>query len=426
MQRTHREPEYRSPSGARPDWETEALNLTRPQTLMRPPIDLGWVLSGQLEEADLEAARRATERVLVTLRAWFPEFEWRGQCLERQELPTVRVESVNLLDIGAREQALRHWDFALVVTEADLRTFYKPFAYGVSSRSVATAVLSTARIDPYARHRDLSAEERIERMTTRLHSLTLHVFGHLNGLSHSDDPEDFLYDFNGLDELDRLKDLAPARRSRLRDRLSEVGDLRLEERVDDRERPARFYLRAAWIGRGAIGRAVVEARPWQFPIRLSRLTTAGISTLLVLWITGEAWDLGLSRSPALVLTMSAVALGLTTVFVLVQQRLLISRSPRRLSEQQVVTRVAITLVVLVGMLCTYVLLFALTWLMSHALFSEELLERWAPSLNGDLQPGHRFVFSGFAAALGILIGSLGASFEDNVTVRHIAYVDEET
>ena len=35
-------------------------------------------------------------------------------------------------------------------------------------------------------------------------------------------------------------------------------------------------------------------------------------------------------------------------------------------------------------------------------------------------------FAGFVAALGLGVGALGGSFEDQTYFRHVAYVDEET
>ena len=54
-----------------------------------------------------------------------------------------------------------------------------------------------------------------------------------------------------------------------------VADTRLEERETSVMTGLQFALRAAAINRGEIVEAVRAARPWEFPQRLSRLTTAG-------------------------------------------------------------------------------------------------------------------------------------------------------
>ena len=90
------------------------------------------------------------------------------------------------------------------------------------------------------------------------------------------------------------------------------------------------------------------------------------------------------------------------------------------------TNVAISVVVFLGMATTYLVLFLLTLLLSHVLFSHTLVVGWAVSLRGKIEPYHYLIFAAFVASLGIVIGALGASFELPSYFRHIAYVDEET
>jgi hypothetical protein len=51
---------------------------------------------------------------------------------------------------------------------------------------------------------------------------------------------------------------------------------------------------------------------------------------------------------------------------------------------------------------------------------------WAASLNGEIQAVHYVVLAAFVASLGLLIGALGASFEQHYYFRHVTYIDEET
>ena len=68
----------------------------------------------------------------------------------------------------------------------------------------------------------------------------------------------------------------------------------------------------------------------------------------------------------------------------------------------------------------------LTLFLSQTFFSPHLIEGWAASLDGKIYPYHFFVLASFVASLGIIIGALGASFEEQGYFRHVAYVDEET
>ncbi len=400
-------------------------------TAEKPKLELGWVLAGRFEAVDREAAEAARARVLAYLRERFPAYDWRMPLVRRPEaVEHVPAEPTALLDAGVLERDARRWDFVFVVTQAPLRTYYKPFAFGAPSQAVQGAVLSTARIDPLTalaedEQGSAARDERIRVIGRRLTVLAFHLFGHLGGLEHAEDPEDLMYDLRTVADLDAMRAFSEESRARLAEALADAADVRLEETGRYRGHTARFYGRALWIGRREIGGAVWRARPWEFPFRFSRLTAAAASTLVILVITAEAWDLGMSQPPGRVVFLTFLALAGTSTYVLKRQQLLRRRSAGRLSEQRVVANVSIGATVVLGMATTYVLLFALTLLLTTTLFSERLAAGWAASVE-EIGPGSYFVLAGFVAALGVLIGALGASFEEQRYFRHVAYIDEET
>jgi hypothetical protein len=207
--------------------------------------------------------------------------------------------------------------------------------------------------------------------------------------------------------------------------LAEVADLRLEE-TSAPPSAWRFYLRASWERAREIGSAVVQARPWEFPLRLSRLTAAAFSALFILLVTAEVWDLGTSQQPQTMGALSLLVVGGTTVFILAKQKLILRRARGRVSEQAVVMNVSAVLVVLIGMLTTYAALFGLTVGLGLSLFGGELIARWAPAVDPSDTLDPLLVLAGLVSSLGLLIGSLGASFEGHHYFRHVIYADEET
>lgn len=394
----------------------------------RPPIEMGWVLVGPFEAADREAVEGARERVLETLSRAFPGFRWLIPVVER-EAPVVRAREapVELIDQGTVERQAKGWDFALVITGAELRSFFKPFALGTPARSLAVAAVSTIRIDPRASGQGGATGERVEVMAGRLHALALHLLGHLNGLEHSEDETALMFDVQTVEDLDRMARFGERDVARLRKELGEVADLRLEER-GRADKPSRwsFYLRAAWHNLDDIVGSVRQARPWEFPLRLSRLTTAAFSAMLVLVITAEAWDLGMTQGRGFVVALSVVTLVATSAYIIRRQQILLRRQASRLTELTVVSDVSIVIAVFLGMVTTYAVLFGITLLLAYTLFSPRLVAGWAASIEGGIGTAHYVVFAGFVASLGILIGALGASFEEQSYFRHVAYVDEET
>src|SRR5690606_305363 len=139
---------------------------------------------------------------------------------------------------------------------------------------------------------------------------------------------------------------------------------------------ARFYALSIWRNRREIMQAVLRAEPWYFPVRLTRLATAALSALVVLMMTAESWELGMSLSPTMAACISMICLLGTSLFVVRRQRLLMRREQRGAEERKVVANVSGLLIVAIGMLTTYVGLFVMALFTSHILFSRSVVESW--------------------------------------------------
>ena len=417
----------------------------------RPAVEVGWVLAGAFDKDQLKAIRRARGVWAGRMREAFGGFDWR--------VPMVRVpaavvsgadgaavvEPVALLDVAVQERDARRWDMAVAFTAADLRTYEKPAALGAPAAAIACAVAGVSRLAPdRGRDDDDTAADGppsagkgdVALLSRRVVALVAHLVGHLGGLRHSDDPQSFMHRPDGPADLD-LPDHYDAEERRVFAReLEDVADPRLEERGGRRRAQRRgraaalgFALRAAWGDRDDVLRAVWKAQPWMIPVRLSRLTTAAASTLVVLILTAEAWEAGMSQPLWRVALMSLASLVITSAYLIRRQRLLVGSSRRRsarLSEQRSIGNVAITLAVGLGLLTTYAGLFAATFLAAWVFYPPGLVRNWAASVAEPLDAVHYLRLSGSIASLGLTIGALGASFEPRGYVRHVAYVDEET
>jgi hypothetical protein len=207
--------------------------------------------------------------------------------------------------------------------------------------------------------------------------------------------------------------------------LEEVADRRLEETAAYlRVNPWRFHLLSAWLNRRDIASAVWEARPWQFPFRLIRLTTAALSAMLILLFTAEVWELATAQAPLLVILLSLISVGCTVSYVMLRQGLFVGLGKFRLTEQIVTTNITMALVVLLGMITTYLLVFGTALLSGALLFTPRLVMGWAAHANLPIWDEY-LLLSGFVAALALFIGALGATFESSDYFRHITFVDEE-
>lgn len=391
-------------------------------------IEVGWIVAGRLDEADYEAVRTARSAVLNVLNMAFSEFSWRMPLLRRPEMVTGhREEPVLLLEQGVAERETYSLDFGIMLTPVDLISHYKPFALATVSRALDMAAISTARIDPMTDDENITRDERVQLMADRIVALALHALGHLCGLGHTDDRDNVMYDVEAMESLVAMRKLTPPQIEQMRRNLRQIADVRLEEQ-SAAERPAAlpFYLRGAWLNRHEILDAVWQARPWEFPRRLSRLTTAALSAAMLMLMTAETWEMAASQHPGAVAILGLVSLLATTLFIIMRQQLLVRRNSKQLTEQTVITNVSTIGVVLSGMLTTLLMLITVTFTLSVSLFGTRLAGHWAAMPASPFSLLNYCQLAAVISALAAFIGALGASFEEQHYFRHITFVDEET
>lgn len=395
-----------------------------------PDVVVGWVLAGPLGTDQTAAFEGAKDLVAEALGSELPGFAWSFPVVQRRDVAPAgtQAEPIDLLDLGATERRLAGWDFAFVLTADDLRARFRPFTLATPSQAVDVAAMSLARLDPGVRDAALTTDERQRRLAHRLAALALHAFGHLNGLDHEATPEAVMHPPKSPADLDAsgLR-FTPDNLAEITAEVADVADPRMEEEsAFERLGDAAFAVRATVLNWPDIADTVLQIRPWRFPFQLSKLTTAAFSTLVVLVMTAEAWDLGSRQPIPLVVALSLVAVIGTAAYLVRKQGLLARRHGQTRTEQQVVQSVSILLALGLGMATTYGLLFGSTLVLRMLFFDAAILDVWAGSLGRSVGPDDVLSFAGFVAALGIGVGALGASFEDQTYFRHVAYVDEET
>ena len=390
-------------------------------------IEVGVILAGPLDAVDREAADRAVEVLRDRLSKELPNFEWQFFTVRRDEWTSSdQVEPTDLAQHAREERDVAGWDFAFVLTAADLISYYRPFSLAVVCSSLDVAVVSTARIDPRAADPLTSDDQRSHLIEKRVLRLMLHALGHWLGLSHDDERTNVMFDINSIAELTEGMTFTAEQLEVMRRAMADIADQRLEERAEFRRASLpKFYLLAAWENRGEVMDAVVRARPWEFPTRLSRLTTAAVSTVVVLMMTAETWDMAMSQTPLRVLCLLAFAIVATTGYVAVQQQLFLRRNGRRITEQIVTTNVSAAAIVATGLIVMFLVTSGLALVAGLLLFPTEVVNGWAASVETPIATRHYLMLATTVGSLGILIGALGASFEQQNYFRHVVVVDEE-
>jgi hypothetical protein len=310
-----------------------------------------------------------------------------------------------LLEQGVQKKIERCWDFALVLTDRELRARERPFLYGAPSSALETAVLGVARfVDADRRPGETAA-------------LAQYLFGSLLGLEPAAKggmrPP-------ALGPNARPLDLDPADIGRMTERLEEVGDLRLEERGKRWGRWS-FRLGTFFAEPRGILRDVRGYRPWTQPFRLRRLTAgAGVTALLAI-LGAEVWQLGTGAGVPF-LTISAVTVTIaTTMFLYRGQHLSTTIRTPGLSEQVARSEIVLVLCLFIGMASLWLLLFVGCWGLASIL-PQQVLSDWVGHPVGIAD---HLRFSGFISTLATLAGALGGNLEEEHEFKAEFFFDEE-
>ena len=391
----------------------------------RPLVEIGWVMIGTFDKIDEGAIRTARERSREYLRTVLPQFSWRMPIVVRSDPdPTaVQSEPINLIDLAVADRQAKGWDFVVALTASDLHALSKQYTLGTPSSGLDAAAISTARLDPTAQRSQVRKSDRELILSNRIWALFLHLLGDLVGLPHSDHARSPMNRPNIPEDLDAVQGYSDAELINLGDLLQEVADLRVEETRESPRSFWRFMLRVIVRSGDEIWWTIMRNRPWILVWHLSKFTAAAISSLLILLFTAEVWDVGV-RLPLLevLIVLFMTMLG-ATGFVVVRQRLLTRRTRQRLTEQVIVTDLATIMTVFGAMLALAMLLIAVASIIIW-IVPDVLAERWTDY--AVLSVMHNLSLAGTVSIIGIIIGALGASIEDQTTFRHVAFIDEET
>ena len=324
---------------------------------------------------------------------------------------------LDFLHIGLTEKLERDVHFLLVVTEVDLAASTRSYTLALPSQLTNVGIVSMKRLDP-AFWGDAADEAVVVR---RLAHLLLHTFGHLLNLPHTDDPQNAMHDFAGVEDLEAMGALTPQQHERVRQALPREA----HERTSGRGRWG-FVLGVLLADAPGIARAVGRANPFRLVTRLPTMVAAALSVIIVVFFSPEMWDV------ASTVELYQLALfGLTSVavatFVLYRAfafGAVLGRG-RLLAESTVVTTAATVLSLLLTMGLLFAAFAALAYLGIATIFPRKLMETW-PTVDPAVRPLDHVKLSLFVASLGMLAGSLGGRADSRDLVRGVLFVDEET
>ncbi len=324
---------------------------------------------------------------------------------------------LDFLKVGMTEKLERDVHFLLIVTEVDLAATTLSYTLALPSQLTNIGVVSTKRLGP-----GFWGEEADEGVAVaRLYRLLLHTFGHLLNLPHVKDPENVMYDFQDVEDLDAMAGLSEAQFERMRRALP----LEAHERTSEGNRWGFIWqtLHRDWR---SIAHAVVRANPLRLLARLPTMITAALSVIIVVFFSPEMWDVASTVELYQLVLFSGASLVVAT-FVLYRAFSFgpLLRRGRRVAESSVVTGAATLLSLLLTLLLLFAAFAGLAYLGILTIFPRKLMETW-PTVDPAVRTLDHVKLSLFVAALGTLAGSLGGRADSRDLIRDVLFLDEET
>jgi hypothetical protein len=159
-------------------------------------------------------------------------------------------------------------------------------------------------------------------------------------------------------------------------------------------------------------------RPWRLAARLFGALVAALAVGAFALVTSDIWRLSGSAGWWRLLVMCLVGIA-GTVGAVIGAHGLWERVPDpRVRGQVVLFNVTTALTVAIGILCLYVVLFALIFGAAEILIRPALL---ASALGHDVDTSDYLALAWFAASFAIVAGGLGAGLESREAVREAAY-----
>ncbi len=375
---------------------------------MSQVVSVGWVLAADVWDEELLAAYTlARDEVLALLQEQFPDFEWEMPFVERRVyVPVGALDPLPLLEIGAEEKILRHWDYAIVVVPNELNPRHRIFAVGIPSAALEVGVVSSARLGT----KDVLAE--------RLGGLVLHLLAHLWGVRHTlTGPSRFVDDPTLL----KVEPFPEEVIEEINHHLHLIADARLEEQRPHWGRFI-FYVRTFLTDPGGILLDIWRYAPWEMPIYLGRLTAAAAVSTVFLLMTAEAWEIGAHLPLLLILAGPVGATLLATLLMYYGQNIGQITREVHLREQIARTQIVLFGTLLLGMTFLWAIIFIVSLGVSYIL-PKDVLAEWAGFSSPQTLSLERY--SAFMASVGVVAGALGGNLEEEEDIKAEVLFDEE-
>jgi hypothetical protein len=259
---------------------------------------------------------------------------------------------LELLQLGVVEKIERRPNFLLVVTEVEISTQLATYSIALPSPLTNVGVISMKRLNPAFWGDPADTDITAQRLT----GLMLHTIGHLLNLHPHDSPNNIMYPFEDLQDLEQIRELTDQQIQQMQHALP------VEARDKTARRPARrLVLRWLLTNSGSIWRTVVRANPFKLALAMTTMITAAFSLMIVIFFSAEIWDVGstVELYQFGLFSLAALVIATLVMYRAYPLRTVMTRT-RRVSESLVVTNSA----TLLSLFLTMLVLYAAFWILT--------------------------------------------------------------
>ncbi len=373
------------------------------------------------KEAELEATVETSIKVFKQtlseeLRIDVATFSFAGPDLTPE---SGAYAALDFLRLGLSEKIERNIDFLLIVTEVDLAASKLSFALALPSQLTNIAVISTKRLALQAQGEQDSSGASPDRLA----ALLLYSFGRIVNLSRVQKPDNIMFDFKNVPELDHMVDFTSQQRATV------VRNLPVEarERVSKSDKGQfSFILRALAINSRGIMTGIMRANPFSLVAQLPTMATAAMSVLIFLFFTPDMWDVASTVEMYQLMIFSLLAnIGATLALYKTFAFGPILSRDRVVSESAVVTEAVAIASLFLTMLIVNLGFIVLVYLAIISIFPDRLMETWTTVRPATGMLAH-VKLSLLIGGLALLAGSLGGRADSKDLIRAVLFTKEES
>ncbi len=334
----------------------------------------------------------------------FPQFNWVFNIIKRKHLPlSIPADPIDLLELSSSIKLEYDFDYILLFTEKPLKNRFNDTVNAVPSNMLEVAVISISRF-----------QDNMDAII----GIVMHCLGHLWGLQHRENsvmkPLSFWKDEIILEWTDEEKE-------EIIQYLKNIADPRLEEINGKKINKFLFYIKLLLNEGFQILIEILVNKSWLLMGRLGKFTVITIISIIFLFLSAEAWEIGAHLSESWINFSIFFVITLSTLSLYLGQNLQKVAKTDKLKEQAVRSQLVIIGTILIGIISFWLSLFIISTFIIYIL-PQKVLLGWA-NLSGKLPIIH---YSKIMATFGIMASALGGQLEEEDDIKAVLYYTEET